>query len=281
MFRGFGGFDDDPFFSAHQQHMREMDRMMGGFGPFGGFGFGSPFGSPFGMLEGPRERGEGRNREERGMVPRDRPRDPFQSMFGNMHSMMSQMHRNFDNMQSNPDGFSYSSSRVMSYSSDGRNPPKYFEASSSTKRAPGGVKETQKTVRDSESGLHKMAVGHHIGERGHVIEKSRNTKNDTEEQKQDFYGIDEEDAASFDKEFKDKTRNFGHYNEISGFDDSRRRHHGEHRSRATPALGNGNHHREREGRERHHAAREGNHAEERKHARKEKKVKLPESESHL
>ena len=30
-----------------------------------------------------------------------------------------------------------------------------------------------------------------IGERGHVIEKSRNTKTDTEEQKQDFFGIDE------------------------------------------------------------------------------------------
>ncbi len=75
--------------------MREMDRVMGGFGPFGGFGFGSPFGSPFGMLEGPRDRGEGRNHEERGMVPRERPRDPFQSMFANMNSMMSQMHRNF------------------------------------------------------------------------------------------------------------------------------------------------------------------------------------------
>ena len=88
--------------SAHQQHMREMDRMMGGFGPLGGFGFGSPFASPFGMLEGPRERGEGRRPEERGMVPRDRPRDPFESMFGNMHSMMSQMHRNFVSVKGPP-----------------------------------------------------------------------------------------------------------------------------------------------------------------------------------
>ena len=30
-----------------------------------------------------------------------------------------------------------------------------------------------------------------LGDRGHVIEKSRNTKTDTEEQKQDFFGIDE------------------------------------------------------------------------------------------
>jgi hypothetical protein len=68
------------------------------------------------------------------------------------------------NMQSNPDGFAYSSSQVMSYSNDGRNPPKYFEASSSTKRGPDGVRETQKSLRDSESGLHSMAVGHHIGQ---------------------------------------------------------------------------------------------------------------------
>lgn len=81
--------------SAHQEHMREMDRMMGGFGRFGGFGLGSPFDSPFAMLEGRHEGGERHNLQERGMVPRDRPRDPFQSMFENMNSMMSQMHRNF------------------------------------------------------------------------------------------------------------------------------------------------------------------------------------------
>ena len=68
-----------------------------------------------------------------------------------------------DNIESNPNGFSYSSHQVMSYSNDGRNPPKYYEASSSTKQGPGGVKETQKSVRDSESGVHKMAIGHHVG----------------------------------------------------------------------------------------------------------------------
>jgi hypothetical protein len=30
-----------------------------------------------------------------------------------------------------------------------------------------------------------------VGDRGHVIEKSKNAKTETEEQKQDFYGIDE------------------------------------------------------------------------------------------
>ena len=42
-------------------------------------------------------------------------------------------------MANDPNTYSYSSSTVMSYSNDGRGEPKYFQASKSTKRAPGGV----------------------------------------------------------------------------------------------------------------------------------------------
>ena len=42
-------------------------------------------------------------------------------------------------MASNPNTYSYSSSSVMSYSNDGRGEPKVFQATKSTKRAPGGV----------------------------------------------------------------------------------------------------------------------------------------------
>ena len=42
-------------------------------------------------------------------------------------------------MASNPNAYSYSSSSVMSYSNDGRGEPKVFQATKSTKRAPGGV----------------------------------------------------------------------------------------------------------------------------------------------
>ena len=42
-------------------------------------------------------------------------------------------------MANDPNTYSYSSSSVMSYSHDGRGEPKYFQASKSTKRAPGGV----------------------------------------------------------------------------------------------------------------------------------------------
>lgn len=42
-------------------------------------------------------------------------------------------------MANDPNAYSYSSSAVMSYSNDGRGEPKYFQASKSTKRTPGGV----------------------------------------------------------------------------------------------------------------------------------------------
>ena len=42
-------------------------------------------------------------------------------------------------MANDPNAYSYSSSTVMSYSNDGRGEPKYFQASKSTKHAPGGV----------------------------------------------------------------------------------------------------------------------------------------------
>lgn len=40
--------------------------------------------------------------------------------------------------------------------------------------------------RDSESGLEKMAIGHHINERGHVIERSRNRRTGDQDESQEF-----------------------------------------------------------------------------------------------
>ena len=42
-------------------------------------------------------------------------------------------------MANDPNTYSFSSSSVMSYSSDGQGQPKYFQATKSTKKAPGGV----------------------------------------------------------------------------------------------------------------------------------------------
>jgi myeloid leukemia factor 1 len=62
----------------------------------------------------------------------------------------------------------------MSYGPDGR--PQVYQATSSSRSAPGGVRETKQTVSDSRSGTKKMAIGHHIGDRAHIIEKKQNMR---------------------------------------------------------------------------------------------------------
>lgn len=46
-------------------------------------------------------------------------------------------------------------------------------------------------MRDSESGLERMAIGHHIGERGHVMERSRNRLTGDREERQDYFNLEE------------------------------------------------------------------------------------------
>lgn len=70
----------------------------------------------------------------------------------------------------------------MTHGSDGR--PQVYKATSSTKTGPGGIRETQKTVQDSRTGVKKMAIGHHIGERAHVIEREQNVRTGHEEERQ-------------------------------------------------------------------------------------------------
>ena len=89
------------------------------------------------------------------------------SMFGNMGPMIQQ------NVASDPNAHVYSSSTVMSYSNTGNGQPKVYQASSHTKQLPGGIRETKRSVRDSERGIEKLSIGHHIGEKAHVVEKQR------------------------------------------------------------------------------------------------------------
>lgn len=53
------------------------------------------------------------------------------------------------------------------------------------------IKETREAVKDSESGLEKMSIGHHIQDRGHVVEKKFNKKTGGKEFNQDFQNMDE------------------------------------------------------------------------------------------
>lgn len=92
------------------------------------------------------------------------------SNHGNSHSFMSQ------------------SVMTMSSGPDGR--PQVYQETMSTRMAPGGIKETKKTVSDSRTGTRRMAIGHHIGERAHILERERNMHGD-EEERQEFINLEE------------------------------------------------------------------------------------------
>lgn len=220
----FMDFDEDPFFAdpfrAHRDHMRQMMRS-----------FSEPFGGSLmpSIMDG---RSRGRDMVEhpsassalredhrdmsRSLLPfgsidtTEMMRNPF-SMFDSMMSNMKnrmETHKNFENVSSDPNTHSFSSSSVMTYSKVGNEPPKVFQASSSTRRAPGGIKETRQALRDSESGLEKMAIGHHIQDRGHVVEKKMNKKTGEKEFIQDFQNMDESEAQNFDDEWQQEVSKF-------------------------------------------------------------------------
>ncbi|NXR95427.1 MLF1 factor, partial [Hypocryptadius cinnamomeus] len=199
----------DPF-AAHHEHMRQMMR-----------NFSEPFGrDPFLSLpeggERPAERrAGGRAPQDSQVATRGTRRvnfvDPFSAMdrmMSDMRNSMLEMHRKFDDLSIQPEGHSFSSSSMMTYSKVGDEPPKVFQATAQTRTAPGGVRETRKALKDSESGLEKISVGHHIQDRAHVIRKSKNSKTGDEEMNQEFINMDESEAGTFDEEWQKEVMKF-------------------------------------------------------------------------
>lgn len=95
-------------------------------------------------------------------------------------------------MTQDPSCHSFSSSSIMTMTSsgpDGR--PQVYQETMSTRSAPGGVKETKKTVSDSRSGTRSMAIGHHIGERAHILEREHNLHSGEQEERQEFINLEE------------------------------------------------------------------------------------------
>ncbi|XP_015687309.1 myeloid leukemia factor 1 isoform X3 [Protobothrops mucrosquamatus] len=200
-------FEDDPFFrdsfTAHNEHVRHA--------------FSEPFGrDPFLSIEDRQGGLHHRGHPNSQMALRDNDknmnfRNPFfamDRMMSNMRNGMVDLQRNFDKMALDPNAHSYSSSSVMTYSKKGDEPPKVFQASAQTRTAPGGIKEIRKAVRDSESGLEKMAVGHHIHDRAHVIQKAKNNKTGDEELNQEFINLDEGEAHGFDEQWQKEILKF-------------------------------------------------------------------------
>ncbi|NXO73212.1 MLF1 factor, partial [Phainopepla nitens] len=192
----------DPL-AAHHEHMRQMMRSFSE--PLGRDRFPS---LPQGAADG---RGQGRDCRRVSAPAAGDFGDPFSAMdrmMSTMRNNMLEMHRKFDDLSMHPDGHSFSSSSVMTYSKMGDEAPKVFQASSQTRTAPGGVRETRKALKDSESGLEKIAIGHHIQDRAHVIKKSKNSKTGDEEMNQEFINLDESEADTFDKEWQKEIMKF-------------------------------------------------------------------------
>ncbi|XP_050706149.1 myeloid leukemia factor 2-like isoform X2 [Eriocheir sinensis] len=209
------GLDDDPFFGGHRSIMRQMDQMMNtmmrdpfendpffGRGGGGGGGGGGLQAITAGPTAGPLAR---RPRTAPNSPPSRAVASPFGALgipsIGNMMSSLDQMAQT-----GNCHMYSSSSVMTMTTGPDGR--PQVYQATSSTTGVPGGVKETRRTISDSRTGTRKMAIGHHIGERSHIIERESNRGNDVEE-RQEFINLDEEEAPQFDREFRQRTQHQG------------------------------------------------------------------------
>lgn len=68
---------------------------------------------------------------------------------------------------------------------------KVYKASTSTRTGPGGIKETKKAVSDSRTGVKKLAIGHHIGSRAHIVERQQNLYSGEHEENQEFINLDD------------------------------------------------------------------------------------------
>ncbi|XP_063772207.1 myeloid leukemia factor 1 isoform X2 [Pseudophryne corroboree] len=202
-------FEEDQFFSdpftAHQEHVRQMMRS-----------FSDPFGrDPFFSITDGRSHGRrGQHGSQVALREDHRATDfkdtfhSFDSVMANMRNKMIDMHKQIEGLADRPDTHSFQSSTVMTYSKTGDEPAKIFQASSQTRKAPGGIKETKKAVRDSESGVEKIAVGHHIKDRAHIVKKLKNNKTGNHEVDQEFVNLDESEAPIFNNEWDRKVSKF-------------------------------------------------------------------------
>ncbi|XP_072474730.1 myeloid leukemia factor 1 isoform X1 [Notamacropus eugenii] len=196
-------FEEDPFFSdsfsSHNENVRQMMKSLA-----------QPFGQLLSIAGGRAHRDEDDDDDDK-VSCSNTDVSPFQAMdrmMSNMRHSMQDLQRRFSDMSVDPEGHSFCSSSIMTFSKVGNEPPKVFQASSQTRRAPGGIKETRKSLKDSDSGIEKMAVGHHIYDRAHVIKGLKNNKTGDQELNQEFINMRESDAHDFNDEWQNQILKF-------------------------------------------------------------------------
>ncbi|XP_063702294.1 myeloid leukemia factor [Culicoides brevitarsis] len=187
------GLEDDPIFGAHMRQMRQMNNMMN-----------SLFGDPFGGMMG----GMGGMGAMNGMNAIAGPQQMFSRQLMPMFSN-NMSNRLLTDLPTAPGGVGYSSSSVFSMTTGPDGKPQIYQATSSTKQGPGGIRETRKTLQDTRTGTKKMSIGHHIGDRAHVIEKSQDLSTGQLEENEELINLDEEEKETFNREFTQRARSLG------------------------------------------------------------------------
>lgn len=159
--------------------------------------------------------------------------DPFQMInsmpmmpFGGTSSVHHHHHITpYSALSNTPSVHSYShfSSSVITNDEYGR--PQIYETTAMHRSAPGaykcplqrflswsscagGVRETRSTMRDSRTGMHQMSIGHHIHDRAHIRQRSRNYYTGTQEHNDEYINLAEEEAPEFNREWQRRAHRF-------------------------------------------------------------------------
>ncbi|PAV82631.1 hypothetical protein WR25_26712 isoform B [Diploscapter pachys] len=193
-------FPGDPFRMMNHMHrmMEDMDAMM--MDPFGPM-MGPPpmlmrHPHPFAALTDGHEHHHPPP-HHRSARARELALDPFGG-FG-IGGIFNAMNHLSERAMHDPNAVIFSQSTAFTWGPDGQ--PKVVENSV---RKTGDVKETRRRVQDG--GEEHMSIGHHIGDRTHVIEKKRDKDGNVRKQ-QKFVNLDEANAEDFDREFQQRARN--------------------------------------------------------------------------
>ncbi|XP_077511746.1 myeloid leukemia factor 2-like [Amblyomma americanum] len=166
--------DSDPFFGGGPfEGMRQMEAMMD-----------SMLGPMLGAFPG---LGGTRRSASLGLFPTD-------------------MFSTIGHLTQDPNCHSFSSSSVMTMTTDEHGQPQVYQASQSTRMAPGGVKETRRSLQDSRSGLQELTIGHHLDDRAHIVGRKRNRRTGEEDETVEYVNLDEEEAEGFSREWHQRAQ---------------------------------------------------------------------------
>jgi len=117
---------------------------------------------------------------------------------------------------------SYTSSKIYTYSNDGVNEPKRYEACRETTQGPGGVRQTLSRERNSVTGTDRMQAGHYIYDRGELVEKTHDTRNNDVRVNTDYYNMDSDESEAFRHEWNNKVPAHCYWAKYNGLDYDRR-----------------------------------------------------------